>query len=85
MIEKNRKKFALVLIGTKFGPQEVESWTQSQGQFQFPAVDMLHATIFWKLRKMEGNAVKEFVAALAIRRYFWRQISTKNVPPNEFK
>ena len=38
--------------------QEVESWTQSQGQFQFPAVDMLHATIFWKLTKMEGNAVK---------------------------
>lgn len=23
-----------------------------------PAVDMLHATIFWKLSKMEGNAVK---------------------------
>ena len=46
MIEKNRKKFALVSIATKFGPQEVESWAQSQGWFQFPAVDMLHVTFF---------------------------------------
>ena len=79
------KKIALLPIATKFKLQEVDGINQVQTTFHSPTVNMLYATMFWKLTKNGGWRGNEFVAALAIKKYFWRRISTKYVLHNEFK
>ena len=47
---------------------------------------MLHITILWKLKKLEGDAVKNLRRPCwPQRNNFWRQISTKYVLHNELK
>ena len=72
---QSRKNIGLIPIATKFGPQEVDSLNQLQGSFQSPTIDMLYATMFWKLTKIEGDAVKNL----------WRLWPSKNTFGDEFR
>ena len=72
---ESRKNIGLIPIATKFGPQEVDSLNQLQGSFQSPTIDMLYATMFWKLTKIEGDAVKNM----------WRLWPSKNTFGDEFR
>ena len=72
---ESRKNIGLIPIAPKFGPQEVDSLNQLQGSFQSPTIDMLYATMFWKLTKIEGDAVKNM----------WRLWPSKNTFGDEFR
>ena len=56
--KKKSQKIALLPIASKFGPQEVDSFSQLCAQFQPPVSFELDATIFQKCRKMAVRSEK---------------------------